>query len=270
MTRDPHLSDHDILLAMDGELPPSQAALAQSHLLHCWRCRTRRVELEQAVAAVVQIHRQDFDSQIPPQTGPAARLRAALAHETATSEKPRWPSNWRRALIPAAAAGMVLIVTAVALVWTSTRSAHARSLPDSRLTPGATRLISSQQVCVVPDNDDDRPVPVELATRVFRDYGIREPRPKAYEVDYLITPALGGAADIRNLWPQPYTEGVWTARVKDALEDYLHTLVCEGNLDLATAQQEIATDWIAAYQKHFHTKRPLPAHALFIKDRPWE
>jgi hypothetical protein len=76
-------------------------------------------------------------------------------------------------------------------------------------------------------------------------------------VDYLITPALGGSEDIRNLWPQSYSATIWNARVKDALEDRLHDLVCSGDLDLATAQQEISTDWIAAYKKYFHTDRPI-------------
>jgi hypothetical protein len=34
-------------------------------------------------------------------------------------------------------------------------------------------------------------------------------------------------------------------------------MVCAGKLDLSTAQREIATDWIAAYKKYFHTDRPL-------------
>jgi len=34
--------------------------------------------------------------------------------------------------------------------------------------------------------------------------------------------------------------------VKDRLEQRLHQLVCAGQLDLATAQHDIATDWIGA------------------------
>ena len=85
-------------------------------------------------------------------------------------------------------------------------------------------------------------------------------QPRAYEVDYLITPELGGADDIRNLWPEPYSATVWNAHVKDALEDRLHQMVCTGQIDLATAQHDIATDWISAYKRYFHTERPLPAH----------
>jgi hypothetical protein len=48
--------------------------------------------------------------------------------------------------------------------------------------------------------------------------------------------------------------------VKDALEDRLRELVCDGSLELAVAQREIAANWIAAYRKYFHTEKPLPEH----------
>ena len=83
-------------------------------------------------------------------------------------------------------------------------------------------------------------------------------------------PALGGGDNIRNFWPQPYGAPVWNAHVKDALEDRLHDLVCSGELDLATAQRDIARDWTAAYKKYFMTDSPLPEHSKFVKDRPWE
>jgi hypothetical protein len=98
-------------------------------------------------------------------------------------------------------------------------------------------------------------VPADLRQRVFQAYGIANADPGAYEVDYLITPALGGADDIRNLWPQPYVSTVWNARVKDELEDRLRDLVCGGQLDLAEAQRAISTDWIAAYKKYVRTAR---------------
>jgi hypothetical protein len=72
-----------------------------------------------------------------------------------------------------------------------------------------------------------------------------------------ITPALGGSDDIRNLWPHSYSATKWNARVKDELEDCLHALVCEGQLDPSTAQREIAGNWIMAYKKHMHTDQPL-------------
>jgi hypothetical protein len=38
-------------------------------------------------------------------------------------------------------------------------------------------------------------------------------------------------------------------------------MVCGGELDLSTAQRDIAADWIAAYKKYFHTDRPLVLHS---------
>jgi hypothetical protein len=38
--------------------------------------------------------------------------------------------------------------------------------------------------------------------------------------------------------------------VKDALERKLHKLVCAGQVDLKTAQREIASNWIEAYKKY--------------------
>jgi len=95
--------------------------------------------------------------------------------------------------------------------------------------------------------------------QVFQEYGIPGAKPEAYEVDYLVTPALGGADDLRNLWPHSYS-ATWNARVKDELEDRLREMVCSGNLDLTEAQREIAENWIAAYKKYFHTEQPLEEH----------
>jgi hypothetical protein len=41
------------------------------------------------------------------------------------------------------------------------------------------------------------------------------------------------------------------AEAKDKLERRLCEMVCAGQLDIATAQEEIATDWIAAYRKYY-------------------
>ncbi len=90
--------------------------------------------------------------------------------------------------------------------------------------------------------------------KVFEEYGIPSARSAEYEVDYLITPGLGGDDDIRNLWPEPYHSATWNAHVKDALEERLHEMVCSDQLDLAEAQKAIATDWIAAYRKYVNAR----------------
>jgi hypothetical protein len=109
-----------------------------------------------------------------------------------------------------------------------------------------------------------------LAKRVFREYGVTDPSPGAYEVDYLISPELGGADDIRNAWPEPYAGSEWSAHVKDALEELLRQMVCDKTLDLAAAQREIAEDWVASYKKRFQANHPLGEHLAYTKDIPWQ
>ena len=57
----------------------------------------------------------------------------------------------------------------------------------------------------MPHEEVVRDVPSSLRQEVFKEYGIVNPRPEDYEIDYLIAPGLGGAEDIHNLWPEPST-----------------------------------------------------------------
>ncbi len=257
----PHITDQDLLLASDGELSKRETARVRAHLAACWECRVRSQELEQAVAGFLRVHQSQ---QLPSAAGPRALLKAQLAQLAGTVRpQPRMPS-W-----PLAALAIVLLVigmfggfTAIFGNFTSifgsggSLRASTLAVPNPSLTPGATVLMSPVQLCGAP-SVNNKVVPVALRRQVFAEYGITTAEPRAYEVDYLITPALGGADDIHNLWPQSYSNTVWNAQVKDALEDHLHQMVCEGNLDLATAQHEIAVNWIEAYKKYFHTDRPL-------------
>jgi hypothetical protein len=99
-----------------------------------------------------------------------------------------------------------------------------------------------------------------MRAQVLSAYRMERVPADQYELDYLITPELGGATDARNLWPQGYTSSLWNARVKDELESLLPRLVCRGAVDLETAQREMAVDWIAAYKKYFNTSEPLQVH----------
>ena len=167
--------------------------------------------------------------------------------------------------------GAALCLIAIGVVmYFSVQRARAASIPDEQLTPGVTRDVSKEDICMAGASEGFYPIPANLAFSVFRQYRIQNPQPRSYEVDYLITPALGGADDIRNLWPQPYATGEWNAHVKDALEHHLHELVCSGRVDLKTAQRDIASNWIVAYQKYFKTEKPLANHSGFSVDPPWE
>jgi hypothetical protein len=109
--------------------------------------------------------------------------------------------------------------------------------------------VTTADICVSGYSSKVRNVPQSEKNQVYQEYNITSHAPGAYEVDHLISLELGGSNSAKNLWPESYT-GDWNAHIKDKLENKLHDLVCSGSLDLPTAQQEIATNWIAAYQKY--------------------
>jgi hypothetical protein len=256
-----HLPDQQLLLDVDGELSPHDQKLVRGHLSGCWKCRARRQELENAITGFVRAHQGDAAAKLPPAEGPRALLKAQLSQLSSNAPHrislPHMPATltWTGAMCGLLFFGVFLVRTL--------KEPHSHtaivSIPDSRLTPGATLLVNRPAVCAQ-ENIKNKTVPIALQRRVFEEYGITGADPRAYEVDYLVTPALGGADDIHNLWPHSYAATVWNAQVKDALEDRLRQMVCDGRMDLADAQKEIATNWIAAYKRHFHTDQPLAEH----------
>jgi hypothetical protein len=129
-------------------------------------------------------------------------------------------------------------------------------LPDSARTPGAILEVTAADICVPGYSRRVRNVPAPVKRGVYASYGIRRHRPGDYEVDHLISLELGGSNSQRNLWPESFHTSPWNAHVKDDLENELHRRVCNGTLDLAVAQREIATDWVAAWRKYFHRDLP--------------
>lgn len=239
----------------------------EKHLAGCDTCRTRLLVIEGVGAELSRACRDELGPPAPMPDEARARLRTNVAELSVELDR-----SWRFRLVEALATvprsalvgAAVIAIVLVANVW---RPRHAALKPDERvasvesgarpvrsLTPGATRRASVAELCagrVAPP-----PIPASVRRAVLRDYGMEDVPERDYELDYLITPELGGAADQRNLWPERYGSRVWNAGVKDELERLLPQLVCRGELDLATAQQDIAVDWIAAYRKYFRTDRP--------------
>jgi hypothetical protein len=270
LTKDLHVSRQEMLLAADGELPSRRATQVRAHLAACWDCRARMAEIESAIATFARAHRQTIDPQLPPIGGPRALLKAQLAELASKREGRSWRSVFQFTAVTRAASLLCVAVLIAAVVGTHLLQRSTRrgtnsmvapfergAVPDHSLTPGATRSITVSDVCTLAHEEVVRDVPTSLRQEVFQEYGIVNARPDDYEIDYLIAPGLGGAEDIRNLWPEPYTSAIWNAHVKDALEENLHQMVCAGKLDLSTAQHDIATDWIAAYKKYLHTEKPI-------------
>src|SRR5580658_10441095 len=105
LSEESHLSDQELLQAVDGELSPRESGRVQSHLAACWACRVRKQEIETAIGEFVRLQRQDFDLRIPPSDGPRALLKTQLAETQRTSTQPAFWSPWFRAM--AAAFGLL-------------------------------------------------------------------------------------------------------------------------------------------------------------------
>jgi hypothetical protein len=264
-----HLSDEELLLCADGELSRRRGAEVRAHLASCWDCRARMAEMEGTIVAFARAYRQDLHPQLPSADGPRALLKAHLAELGARAKAGSWRQFfWLDSVSRTAMfAGAALLLVAVAGTFfvqhfaspgeNSTVVANELgAVPDLKLTPGATRAVTIGEICSMAHEDVVREVPASLRQQIFREYRIKDARAEDYEIDYLITPGLGGAEDIHNLWPEPRSL-TWNSQVKDALEERLHEMVCAGKLDLPTAQRAIARDWIGAYKSYFHTDRPL-------------
>jgi hypothetical protein len=275
-----HIDDAELLLATEGELSPQRLTNVRKHLGECAWCRTRAGELGDKLGVLGAAYRKEFDSQVPSRP----TLEAIFSSRMASESRRIWtsvPVNTFRDLfghwgwVGVAAVMLLGVVAGLQVRHLSASSTTARAigaeidsrpLPDTRFTPGAVRTVDARAVCQDRPTSADSAIPAKMQGEVFREYRMVNARPQDYEIDYLITPELGGADDIRNLWPEPYGNTQWNARVKDQLEDHLHEMVCHGQLDLSTAQQDIATDWISAYKKYFHTEAPLSARQATIRN----
>lgn len=136
------------------------------------------------------------------------------------------------------------------------KESAADVLPDRQLTPGVAAVLDATRVCEPGFSSLVRPkgnLWRRLKDEAYRRYGISHGdrsqvdsvglRRAAYQIDHLIPLELGGdPTNILNLWPQ-LIEG---AKRKNAIENTLHTQVCNGEIPLQDAQRRIAKDWTTA------------------------
>jgi anti-sigma factor RsiW len=272
-----HLADEELLRAVDRELPSCRQAAADAHLASCPRCRARGRRFDVVAAAVTSAYRHDREPFVF-LGDTRQRLQAALrdasarmdyswrfALQSAFPMKPGW-TVVGAALATVAVLAFGLRVPRVPEPVSNVASVEHGALPVRSLTPGATLALSVADLCAGDAPRTQRRLPAALRQEVLHRYGMERVSPDEYELDYLITPELGGASEPGNLWPQRYGLPQWNARVKDQLEARLPQLVCSGQVTLATAQREIAVDWVAAYRKYFNTSAPLPSRAELSRD----
>jgi anti-sigma factor RsiW len=259
-----HCLDEQLLLYADGELPLLDSVRIRAHLAVCSECSVRMAKIESALSGLAQLSLQSHEPAMDA-SGPRALLKARLAELGRGSHTgPRRQLRYARGLAYACAL-ILLVATGVAVLRHQTAArpgGYSRLLPDPAFTPGATREVSLADLCSAEDDDVVRSVPAPLQRRILEEYGIRDIPATEFEVDYLITPGLGGSEDVRNLWPQPHFNTTWNSYVKDQLEDRLHHMVCERKIPLSEAQREISSNWIAAYKKYFRTEQPLATGSL--------
>lgn len=146
---------------------------------------------------------------------------------------------------------------ALATFGIQTKTSHcvAGATPDTACSPGAVLTTDASIVCVSGYTKKVRDVTTATKKKVFKEYGIAWSTHGNYEVDHIISLELGGSNDISNLFPESYliSNG---ARVKDTLENYLHSQVCSGAMSLTDAQKAISGDWTMVYNTW---KNPKPA-----------
>lgn len=131
------------------------------------------------------------------------------------------------------------------------RCVSLNGLPDSTCTPGAkdpqvTQSNIKDTICKSGYTKTVRPplsVTEKIKKQVMKNYGYTD-SPKNYELDHLIPLEIGGAPrDVKNLWPEPSSIKL-NFHEKDKFENYLHAQVCSGKMNLFTAQNQIATNWV--------------------------
>jgi anti-sigma factor RsiW len=263
-----HIKDHELMRLADGELTPRLRSRLARHVDLCRACREKTDSFRSTMADVEAFYRVEHDVALRSPDYGRVRLASAL-RELAESE-PTWWQRLSHSLdglslsrhVGVGVTVMAVCAAALIAVRATTEPAVAAlpsgALPQSSLTPGAISQLTSAELCngVRPS----RLVTETVRQQVVRAYGIEAVPAAAYELDALITPELGGSTDPANLWPQAYHSSVWNARVKDELERLLPEMVCNHQITLAQAQQEIASDWIAAYKRYFRTETPLRAH----------
>lgn len=124
-------------------------------------------------------------------------------------------------------------------------------LPDPTVTPGLVRTGNRNDpaICGNGTTSTYRGTTEKMKKEVCELYGVAQcPLEGKLEIDHLISLELGGADDVKNLWPEP-AEPRPGFHEKDLVENWLNRQVCSGAMTLAAAQKGIAADWYVYYKK---------------------
>jgi hypothetical protein len=140
-----------------------------------------------------------------------------------------------------------LFIFAVAL------SLPALALAEITLNQNVTQETIDQTICVSGYTKSVRPATSYtngVKLKLLRESGLDPDNASDYELDHIVPLALGGhPRKLGNLQLQPW-DGENGAKRKDRLEVKLQCMVCTGQATLSDAQNDIYTNWQAAYHKY--------------------
>lgn len=126
---------------------------------------------------------------------------------------------------------------------------HAGAVTYCALNPSVTQATISTTICVSGWTATVRP-PESYTEDLKRRQIAQEGLPgglSSYEEDHRMPLELGGApSDVMNLSP----ESPRSPNAKDSDETRLKTAVCDGQLSLAQAQQQLVAAWLAPYPQY--------------------
>ena len=176
--------------------------------------------------------------------GPRPANPAVTADKTAAA--PTAPPATNPAPVPAT--GGITVNPAGAVLPNRARTPGAVNPSVSQANIGQTICVSGWTATIRPPSWFTTDLKEEQLATGYTYKG--DTATKDYEEDHLISLEIGGAPRAEaNLWPEPYNSPDG-ARVKDVIENKLHSLVCDHAITLATAQNAIASNWWVAYQTY--------------------
>jgi len=138
---------------------------------------------------------------------------------------------------------------------TKTSGCKLGANPDRRCSPGAYySKLTKAVICSASFRTSSiRNVPQSEKYAVEAEYGMAQRLyGRTLEIDHIVSLELGGSNDIANLYPERASPAPGY-KVKDRLENKLHSLVCSGSMSLQSVRIGISSNWQKLYRKVYGT-----------------